>query len=216
MQNRNVRLLRAPFACLLVAFAIATATSLAWSQSPAGSGGDAKGTADSIVVWLNQQKYNRASSVLNYPPSYSKQQLADDRAAVAGGLRLICNNLGNFAGSKPFTGVWLSYEVSMGGGTIEYWSSLSPMKTMEYTYAGKFEHFGKGLIVVRCAKIQSRWQPTMIVFQLNSSVPGSRSRAIDIMCELYRSQMKSQGQAVPPNLREQVSAQVPNYPPAKQ
>jgi hypothetical protein len=167
--------------------------------------------ADSIVVWLNQQKYSRVSSVLNYPPSYTKQQLADDKVSTAGGLKLISTNLGKLVDIKPRTGVWvsLSYELSMMGGTIEYWNSLSPMKTNDYTYPGKFERFGKGCIVVRFVKIQSKWQAATILFELDSKVPGSRSRAIDIMCDLYR--QDAQGQSLPPDLREQVSASIPDY-----
>ena len=195
----------------LLTIASGAAPSLASAQTSAE-----QAQADSILTWLNAGKFAHVSSVLNYPPSYSSQERADDEASVAGGLKLIYGNLGRFTQSKPFTGVRLSYEVSAAGGTIEYWAGLSPMKTFDHAYNGVFEHFGKGFIVVRFARIQSKWQATTIVFQLDSRVPGSRSRAIDIISELVSQDAKSKGQSLPPNLREQVSASIPDYSTKKQ
>ena len=169
-----------------------------------------KAEGDSLMVWLNAGTHANVTERLHYPPTWTKKQVAEDQAGLAKGLALITTDLGRLMDYGAFSGVTVNYEVSVAGGDIPYWDSVSPFRTRDRIYQGVFERFGRGFVVIRFAELNSRWDAQSILFWLDPAEDGSRDRAIDLLCKVANEQARQEGQAVPKNLREMVGKSLPD------
>ncbi|KPJ61577.1 MAG: hypothetical protein AMJ46_00255 [Latescibacteria bacterium DG_63] len=165
---------------------------------------------DHVVTMLASGDVDSVVTMLHYPPSYSKEELASEVAGIAGAIKFLLAKLGSLDVLEPFSGETLCYDIGLSAGDPGYWESLSPLNTVDLVYKGKFDKFGGGFVSISFFEIDGAMDLRAIVLRLEASVPEARETAIDISLELARRQAESTGETLPENLRELISASVPD------
>ena len=165
--------------------------------------------ADDVMEMIVAGDVESVVDVLHYPPSYSKEQIASDSAALRDALAFLLGKFGELKDFERFSGEALCYDIALSAGDVAYWESLSPLSTVELMYAGDFGKFGPGIVSISLFETKSGVDLRAVVFRLAASAPKAREKVIDIYVEMARRQAESLGEDLPENLRELISASVP-------
>ncbi|UCG52934.1 MAG: hypothetical protein JSW58_05080 [Candidatus Latescibacterota bacterium] len=165
---------------------------------------------DQVMAALGRGDVGSVAEMLHYPSSYSKEEKATDAAGVKDALEFLLTKLGALQGFERFIGDAVWYEVTLSGGDIGYWESLSPLNTVDLAYRGNFGKFGGGMVSVSFFETSSGMDIRAVIVRVDPSVQGARETVIDMFVELIQRQAKKTGEPVPDNLREIVSASVPD------
>jgi hypothetical protein len=170
------------------------------ARAESGSTGDADKGAERIVQLLVSSDPRAAADHLHYPPSYSKQQRADDVAAMRGNIGVLIDYFGTVSKVHRETGRVLFYEAGGGGGDGPYWQSLSPLDTQHFFYAAEFSKLGPGIVHVVMFRHPTLSAPEvhLIAFGLRVARPDAKQQVVGAM----KAMMRGGGMPLPDNIDE--------------
>jgi len=131
--------------------------------------------ANELFKLINENDFHEAAKLFHYPPSYSKNELEKDIAAVSKSLKLFSNEFGNFATIDTILGQQEIVHLSIGGGDIPYWSKYSRYLNMRYSVNFKIEGFG--FLIIKYCNIKE----TLVIREVQYALPRFREGAAQKM-----------------------------------
>jgi len=140
------------------------------------------------------------AELLHYPPSYSEVERAADIAGVQKMLAFLIDRFGLPTDLKAHDTPLTFYEFGASGGTVEYWSSISPFETRTFMYSARFSKLGPGLVQIHLFQPvnQSKLELQRVAFGLAASSPSARTSMIRTAVDLA----EHMGTPVPPDYVE--------------
>ena len=122
---------------------------------------------DKFIELYNSNNLGEAVEMFHYPTTYSSNELIMDKSAVKNILNLFHEEFGYFEkDDTTMTGIEV-YQVSVGGGDIQYWTKYPYSLTIDIQ--GTFKNKGSGFISFRICKIKNNPEIREVLFSLPSS-----------------------------------------------
>lgn len=148
--------------------------------------------ADSIVEELAANDVAAVTRLLHYPAFYTEKERTDDESAVAVGISLLLDEFGQITQYERHEQPVIFYELTLSGGTVDYWESLSSMRTNETIYRASFEKVEDGIVKVVTFSSEEAAGIQSIAFGIKADADNARERITEIGAKL-RTAIMGQG-----------------------
>jgi hypothetical protein len=101
---------------------------------------------DSFILMLNSKESYAVAESIDYPESFSKEELKKDQHAIMSAHKILFQNFGEFSELKPIEEGVSFYEVGLSGGSIYWWAANNQIITKKYLFSVQFSKYGKGYL----------------------------------------------------------------------
>jgi len=133
--------------------------------------------AQSVIDPLQSSNAKQVALVLEYPPTYTSDQLAQDRKGIAEAVTYLLGQFGRLTNVKPSPSQVVFLEVGIAGGSLPFWWQTSAERvTRQYIYEVEFEKFGPGFLKILTHVTASRELPVGFAFGLDANSPDAEAR----------------------------------------
>ena len=146
--------------------------------------------AEAIMQLLDEGKFDEASTVFHYPPSYSAAALAADRGGVVRALEVMFRELGKVDHVAPTSlpNLFRSVSVSVGGGDLSYWESHPELnQTICVSYGAHAQNDGQ--VFFRLDFVQPADTHTWLLRAFGLAIPvahlGAKNRIDEIAVKMF-------------------------------
>lgn len=138
-----------------------------------------KELAELYFSHLKDADFLGASNLFHYPPTYSQQELDKDVEQVAEFLRYLHREFGKLNSYEPDTGLSLCYNISVGGGDLNYWKDKPGAHP--FTYKADFEREREAYVCVQFCEINDKIEVRAVSYGLPISKPDSAQRISELV-----------------------------------
>ena len=133
--------------------------------------------AKSVTELLQSPKPEQVAMILEYPRSYTSDQLAEDQKGIAGAVTYLLGEFGLIKGVKPFQEQVTFIEIGVAGGSAPFWwQTDAASQTRQYIYRVDFEKFGPGYLKVLTHLTSSKEIPVAFAFGLDPKSRDAEAR----------------------------------------
>jgi hypothetical protein len=133
--------------------------------------------AKSIADLLQSSNAAEIAAALEYPSTYTAEELARDREGVAGAVAYLIGQFGRMTNARPTRSQVVFIEIGVAGGSTPFWwQAGGEPRTRQYIYDVEFEKFGRGFLKVLTHVTASRELPVGFAFGLDANSPDAESR----------------------------------------
>ena len=142
---------------------------------------EAQEMANRAVDLLCEGDYEAVAELLHYPPSYTPEQLATDKADVRVGLELLAGEVGLCTAPEPQNQPVEFYQVGVSGGDVPYWQSLpNGGLDQSYRYKVRYGKLGDGIVQVTLVEESGKWAVRSVDLGLETAREGAREIMLDL------------------------------------
>lgn len=133
--------------------------------------------AKSVADLLQASDAAGIAAALEYPSSYTAEELARDREGVAGAVTYLISQFGRMTNARPTRGQVIFIEIGVAGGSAPFWwQAGDESRTRQYIYDVEFEKFGRGFLKVLTHVTASRELPVGFAYGLDANSPDAEPR----------------------------------------
>jgi hypothetical protein len=143
----------------------------------------AKWKAQRVVESFADGRFVDTVDAFHYPPNYSPEQLAKERASLKAMLTSLASELGAVSQIDESLPDGVTYEFWLGAGDISYWQAHPElMRNLNFKFQADTQSLGRVWFAVSLALVNGSWEVRTFGVQLLASRPG----ALDKIEEMFR------------------------------
>jgi len=135
-------------------------------------------SAQELVDLLESANAHAVAHAIAYPPSYSSDELAEDREGVARATAYLMGEFGRLRSVKPLRKQVVILDIGISGGSEAYWwrGDSGVENTRQYIYDAAFEEAGQGFVKVLTYVTGSREICVGFSFGFDANNPEAETR----------------------------------------
>jgi len=136
--------------------------------------------AQQAVQLMVASRFDEASQLFHYPPSYGREERAEDARDVSTNLGILIGVLGVPQAPERVTSWPPFMEVGIAGGDMPYWAGKPNLgRELTIVFRSQFEKAGGGFVFTHLTRYEGRWE----LQSVSLALPIARSDAKAILGE---------------------------------
>lgn len=168
-----------------------------FTSTPVASS-DSENLANRVIELLAKQEHQAVAHLMHYPPTYTENHRKEDAEGIGSDISFLLGRFGSPTEVKRENGLMAFFTITVGGGDVPYWQSISPFETYDFIYSVHFSNLGVGEILVRIFRNPKDNKPE--IQSLGFGLPVTRPDAKSEVASAIKGMMQRNGIALPPNI----------------
>jgi hypothetical protein len=144
-----------------------------------------------VMENLKSGNFSAILDQMQHPPTYTKEELAEDRRAISVALQFLSSGFGRLESYALSAEPVESYSVSLAMGPPEYWAQIPETELGSgITFTSRHAKVGSAIVRITEAYTESEGWIRSLEFGIPATVPGARDRMTRLAREMV-SRMES-------------------------